>query len=497
MFDFVKIKVCISVAIKWLNCSYLNFNTQVSTSTGAITSKQRIAEFKGLIFTISYKEITQKTVIDLEVKGSLHAYYNNIKGNNEGNSNDYTLQQVIETINDIEKRFFITENSTLHNLEPVVNVLSSVTAKEVINNVVAFKNLEVEKMGNVGVQIVASEWRFKIYDKGKQAGVKGVKNLLRIEMHYNKMRTLSPIYGKYNIVTLSDLKDITKVKPLINELLNKWDSLIYYDNSINIKHLSVRAQKRVLFYQIPKKWREFNRMQRTRAKKRFSELMEVYGSTIQKDISVLIAEKWDYLLKKDIRLNTNKSREQTADKCIRFHGCNIKTNSKINSTKMYTFSHVYCVCENVTKHPLNNTINKTPKSHQKAIVKKRICKSCENDISHKRVSAKYCSKKCNNKANGIIRTMKNRKRIVQEKQDLIRLLKILPKNKMWLMISYKTDSGIYTDTLKQSEIKTSKDWIKSVQKVLVTEHRKNAPPIILNSYRARKLLSEINTRNGI
>ncbi|MCG8815305.1 hypothetical protein G1K77_05885 [Tenacibaculum finnmarkense] len=65
------------------------------------------------------------------------------------------------------------------------------------------------------------------------------------------------------------------------------------------------------------------------------------------------------------------------------------------------------------------------------------------------------------------------------------------------MISYKTDSGIYTDTLKQSEIKTSKDWIKSVQKVLVTEYRKNAPPIILRSYRARKLLSEINTRNGI
>ncbi|WP_233890553.1 hypothetical protein [Tenacibaculum piscium] len=89
------------------------------------------------------------------------------------------------------------------------------------------------------------------------------------------------------------------------------------------------------------------------------------------------------------------------------------------------------------------------------------------------------------------------KRVIQEKQDLKKLVQLLPKCKMWLMISYKTDKKIYTDTLHQSEIRTSKDWIKSVQKVLVTEHRKNAQPIILNSYRARKLLSEINTTNAI
>ncbi|MBE7685796.1 MULTISPECIES: hypothetical protein [Tenacibaculum] len=89
------------------------------------------------------------------------------------------------------------------------------------------------------------------------------------------------------------------------------------------------------------------------------------------------------------------------------------------------------------------------------------------------------------------------KRVIQEKKDLKKLVQLLPKCKMWLMISYKTDKKIYTDTLHQSEIRTSKDWIKSVQKVLVTEHRKNAPPIILSSYRARYLLNKINLENGI
>ncbi len=94
------------------------------------------------------------------------------------------------------------------------------------------------------------------------------------------------------------------------------------------------------------------------------------------------------------------------------------------------------------------------------------------------------------------RTKKRQKARNTEKSNLNKLLLVLPRGKMWLMISYKTDSGIYTDTLKQTEINTTPDWIKKVQKVLITEYRKNAPPIILTSYRARKLIKEINNLNN-
>ncbi|CAA0172515.1 hypothetical protein [Tenacibaculum maritimum] len=482
MVDGVKIYVSSTVAEKWLNNPYLKFTIDVYYSTGEISKNKLIAKYQGLTFTIFYKDNTHTNIVRLQITGSLHKYWN--KGKH--NYNNFTFYDLTETIKELENRFYINPNiSTIHNLEFGVNVKIPLTVTELLKNLVAFKTFFFktlsEDKNSIGKQIVAEKHRLKIYDKGKQSRLKNVSDLLRIEMHYNKMHDLK----KYNIVAVSDLTELRKVKPLIQEIVNRWDNVIYYDKSINIKHLkNEQERRRIVYSAAPRHWVELGKRQRTRIKKRFNELMSLYGSTTQKDISIIILNKWN---------------ELTAEKCPPF----THPKKKIQQTQSVHLLPVSIDGYKVDKTTLKKTINILPKTTPKRglillpiiTTKKGVCKVCSTDISHKKRGAKYCNKKCNNNHNGKMRTKKRQQKRYAEIKNLEKLILLIDKGKIWIMISYKASDGIYTDTLHQHEIATTSDWVHSVQKVLVTEYRKKAPPIKLTSYRARKLIKLINDKN--
>ncbi|MBE7646074.1 hypothetical protein [Tenacibaculum finnmarkense] len=478
MIDGVKILVSKDTAISWAKNPLLRFSSNKDEETSERVGLSCIAEFQGLIFKIYFDKDTDGIRYGT-FQGSLHKYFN--KGIH--NRNDFTFYDLQDVLQELSFKFSIVLlTSIIQNLEYGVNIYTLIPAKEVVDSVVAYKGyafrfFEIKRKRDGQKIDQPQQSSLKIYNKGKADGVSD--NLLRFEK-----KALKSIYlkKKFDIETLADLTDLTKMQRLADDLHSCWNDIIYYDKKINYRALTNHQQKKVLYWATPRNWQDYTNKERYKQRIRFKDILSKYGSSSYKDIGSLIDEKCKEL--------TAPKRGQINRVCKE-----IKQHQKGDELTEYVNGYF------VPQNPQKTNLNILPKNHQKyqpkKANKKRICKSCENDISHKRVNAKYCDKKCNNISNGIIRTMKNRKRIVQEKQDLIRLLKLTPKNKFWLMISYKTDSGIYTDTLKQSEIKTSKDWIKSVQKVLVTEYRKNAPPIILRSYRARKLLSEINTRNGI
>ena len=107
----------------------------------------------------------------------------------------------------------------------------------------------------------------------------------------------------------------------------------------------------------------------------------------------------------------------------------------------------------------------------------------------------FCSKKCNNSFHGSLRTTKRRKERAKQKKELERLMRVIPKKQMSLIVYYKADGVIYSDALYQTEIRTTKEWVRSVKKVEVSEYRKNGKAIILTSYRARKLIKLIDLAN--
>lgn len=474
MIDGIKIELPSHTATSWLSNKLLNFYTSTNVDTGEMLDNTTIAKYRGLVFYI-IQSTKYEGLYYCEIAGSLHKYFNSGKHN----YNDFTFNDLQSVINDLSKKFNINpETAILRNIEFGVNIFTPLTSSELLKNLVAYKNyefgtLKVERK-TVGKQIEQQRQKLKIYNKGRQYNLKD-KNLSRFEVAIKKMESLKP----YNIKTLSDLTEISKITPLLGILLNWWRDIIYYDKSINIKALSPKQQKRVLYSATPRNWVEFNRMQRARAKKRFNELMSLHGSKTQKEIAFLIAEKWEQL---------------TAKKCIRF---NRPTNEIIQQQNVYELTvriHGYNVYKTTLKENNQKSLKTTTKKSSK---KRRVCVVCKSSILHKKAGAKYCSKKCNNKQNGMKRTQKRKKRIGTEKQQLKKLLNLLPKNKLELLITYKTIHGIYSDQLQQKEINTSADWIKKVQRVLVSEYRKNALPILLTSYRARNLINEINNLNSL
>lgn len=468
------------MATSWLDNPRLQFCTYTGVNTGEVLGNSVVAKYKGLKFFIRTNSETGKTT-QCEIQGSLHKYFNAGKHN----ANDFNFDDLQMVISDINEKFNVQpETAYLQNIEFGVNVLTPITANEILKNIVAYKNeafvsLYVEKK-EVGKQILQQRQRLKIYDKGKQYK-RPEKNLTRFEIAVKKMETLKA----YNIKTLADLTQSEKISPLISLLLDWWGNTIYYDKSINLKHLTDFQQKKVLYYATPRNWQEFNRMQRTRAKVHLQKLMNAYGSNVQAEIGTIISEKWQ---------------ELSAKNCIRFNHVSEDTSQPRNVYDLTVRIHGYNVYNSTEKTDNKKSTKKAQKLNafsKGAKPKKRGCLVCDNDISHKQSNAKYCSKKCNNKHNAKMRRKKRQAQRKKENQQLHKLLPLLAKNDFLLNVTYKTQAGEFSDLLQQSEINAPPEWIRKITRVHILPTRKNGNEIILTSWRAKNLIRKITNLNNI
>ncbi|MFL0171105.1 hypothetical protein [Tenacibaculum maritimum] len=478
MIDGFKILVRSYVAQKWLSNKLLRFGAFVSVETSGLLGSTLVAKYQSLEFRIFFDE--EGIVKSGLVLGSLHKYFN--KG--KYNYNDFTFLDLQTVIKELETVFNIEpETSVIQNLEFGVNIQTPVTAKEILKNLVAFKNKGFSyfdvKRKRLGKSVTHQQSKLKIYDKGKTE--KLGDNLLRFEMKALKNAYLK----RYDIKTLQDLTEISKIQALAVALVGFWDDVIYHDKIINYRALTEHQQKKYLYWATPRNWEDYNHKERYKQKQRYKKLVKKHGASTYADIKILLSQK---------------AKELTAEKGGQINQVLTAETKHKKGDKLTEYVNGYLIPKSTLKNkpiflPIITTKRSNKKAQKKVTKKRRGCMVCKKDITEKKATAKYCSKACNNKCNGMKRTQKNKRRILAEKENLQKILKALPKKKLWLMVSYKTDSGIYTDTLKQTEITTSKDWIRKTQKVLITGYRKNAPPIILTSYRTRKLLNEINNQN--
>ena len=334
MVDGIKIQVPITTAEKWLNSPLLNFKIGFSERTGSIMDKSMIAQARGLIFTIRFHDESLREVVECEVKGSIHKFYNNGKNN----ADDFNVKKLNMALEMLEVDYCIElATARLRNIEVGVNIHTPIKANDIIKNLVAYKGYEFETFTcegkRIGKQVLQQRHRFKIYNKGKQSKYKS-DNLLRIEIAFKKMIDLK----QYDIVYLSDVLNVKKIHPLYVLLLKWWDNVIYYDKSIKLLHLSPTAQRRVLYLATPRNWVDFNNDQRYKAKKRFRELMNKYGSTTQNDISHIISNKWKELTaekgRQINRLYNGTEKQKKGDKLtVKIKGLNIAFSSSNNTLK--------------------------------------------------------------------------------------------------------------------------------------------------------------------
>lgn len=474
MIDGVKIDCPNLNGSEWLSNKLLCFRANVDTQTGELLDSTQTAVYRGLVFIITKSKKYDDTFY-CSVRGSLHKYWN--KGKH--NANDFNYNALQSVLNELNQKFSINpEKAILRNLEFGVNVQLSITSTELFKNMVTsgkhnFSILKVE--GKIlGRCISKSQTTYKIYDKGKQ--YKTVeKNLIRFEVHVNKMQYLS----RLEVVNLSDILNVEKLQKLAEMLINEWFEVVYYNKQIEYKQMTVFEQKKVLYYATPRNWNDFDRTQRKRAKKHFKKLIDEYGNGNPEHIAIG-------------QIIANKCQQLIQNNCTRIY--HDKTENV--SQEMYTFlplEYTVNMCTS-TKQNENKKISlkMTEKNNGFDTSKKCIC--CGSEISHKPKISKYCSKKCNNKINGLKRTKRRQNQKVNELPVLEMLTNKIHQKKIWLNITYRDNGTTYTERLHQTEINTLPEWIKKIEIIEATP-RTNSKTYILTGSRARKLIRIINKLN--
>lgn len=255
-----------------LSNTQLDFEEGHSTSTGEIKAYPKKTKWNNWEFEV-------KSPTWLEIRGSLHKYWNS--GTNE---NDFIFRNLFDAVVGICEFLQVKPGDlTVHNLEFGVNIQPEINASKIIREAICFRNrVAINPYDNETAyftEYMTNEYYFKVYDKGLQARKlwkKEAGNVLRIEIKARNSRFLQFA----GIVTMADLLNQTNLLLLGRKLSNTLNTLVFDDDTININDLSIPDRKVYQLLSNPREWAKHRKGKTTtiRAKEnRFRAIVAKYG----------------------------------------------------------------------------------------------------------------------------------------------------------------------------------------------------------------------------
>lgn len=270
------------VNLQLINCNsddlMNNQNLIFSPVYESANLKYHYAKFKSVSFYI-YESGT------IQIKGSLHKYYN------QGihNYNDFSKSAFLDVLNEFNSLFNIIPcQLKIVGLEYGINIEPPIKSDEIISNLIMHKKVEFENTinntsGNYK-QARHFDYILKIYNKSKQYNL--MDEVIRIEIKQNNWRE----YRNLGIITLQDFMDYDK-RMFINNLILKWNDVLFY-NPINFKRDDI------------KKWHQYSNVQywrnlkenssNTTFAKHYKRLKDINSNScidIQKYVEIKILDK--------------------------------------------------------------------------------------------------------------------------------------------------------------------------------------------------------------
>jgi hypothetical protein len=258
--------------------NWLSDKTKVTTSYKNSKIIRRTATYKGLDYSYfvkgqNYTAEPERT----QVKGSIHVYYNNGKGN----ETDFNFSSLVKALKQFSQETGIDlKNTVLNGLEIGVNILLPFHPDYFFLHIVHYRNKPFQyKVSNTEISKICcyTQFRIKFYDKGLQKELP--IDLGRFEIAFDRMEILN----KIGIRTLSDLINPEKYQKL-GELLLKYYDGILVGNSI-VDKSDLKHKKQLSFEQGHRAeyWRTFEksnkgRCKRSREKKKFKTILVNTGA---------------------------------------------------------------------------------------------------------------------------------------------------------------------------------------------------------------------------
>ena len=218
MIDFIKIKITDETLINKV------WNNNILVYEGK-SEKRFDDEIKELV-TKSYKNLYfTKYQNRLEIKGSIHCYFND----EPHNANDFYISDCIDTIIEIKTIFNLDLNKCyLINLEYGVNINPNILLSDLILNLIYHEKRPFNRPKNFDYKIAGNEAykQIKAYDKSVQFP-NHCNNTFRFEVKTKQAKFIHSL----GLFTLQNLTDMNYYNALINSLLNEWDNVLLFDKS--------------------------------------------------------------------------------------------------------------------------------------------------------------------------------------------------------------------------------------------------------------------------
>ena len=286
----------------------LDFYETINLTTGEMKTTNRNgnkvtpsknASYKGLEFKI-YDTGT------ITLSGSLHKYWND----GAHNYNDFNNEAVLFILNDLNTKFDIDPSKCiLKCLEIGINITPLVPTNEILDNCLLHKTkpFEYQKNSDEGKykQVQHSQYIIKIYNKALHYKSKGFKikdEIMRFEIKYTKMQKLN----EKGIFSLQDLINYG-LQNFKDTVLKEWQNVLFYDNTIQIDHLSSRSKKALLEYSNPNYWTGLLANNQTKNftyhKNQLKKIVSKNSNKIQDLTAETIGKKIDFLNSKTIQID--------------------------------------------------------------------------------------------------------------------------------------------------------------------------------------------------
>lgn len=242
MIDWVKLCLINKQDIEQLlQSDIVPFTSTCSEKTGELFQFPKKGTYKCFEFVLRSPEY-------LLITGSMHKYHTG--GFNNSDFNFYALNQAIDQF--CAEIGVNAAHLQIQNIEFGINVETPISATEIIEDVICYKNrLPANPINdNKGyyTQYKLNDYIVKLYDKAKQYHMK--TPLLRWEFKAVKQRFVADCGVQF----LSDLKDIGNVQALAAKLIACFENLVFDDSSIIPQQLTKREMRLYEKWQNPKIW---------------------------------------------------------------------------------------------------------------------------------------------------------------------------------------------------------------------------------------------------
>jgi hypothetical protein len=283
-----------SILREYGNVSEIFKSEVIDHNTGEILEEKKLiswqCEYKKLTFKIlfSNKYLNGCSMI---LQGSFHNYFNN----GEHNYNRFTHSDFINVVHELSVKFGICpDDCVLRSVEFGVNLNLPYSPQKVIKSVLVHKNLPYEAIKEKlkkGAVCTRDRFKIKIYDKGFVSG-QFDKNILRVEYKILKMNELRG----YNINTLSDLLDSSKVNPLINLLSCAISESVFVPYDTDLRLFSEKDRATFNEMRLKAFWQDLTPRNRAYAKIMLANILKKYNAfDYQNDLKIRVIYEWNLL----------------------------------------------------------------------------------------------------------------------------------------------------------------------------------------------------------